>query len=74
MKFDVDYDKTFENEILLKAKKIGGGGTFKNDFFFANSDRKIFFIKTLYLVPISTPISFIWVPCSIAEISYSQKS
>jgi hypothetical protein len=26
MKFDVDYDKTFKNEILLKAKKIGGGG------------------------------------------------
>ncbi len=37
MKFDVDYDKTFENEILLKAKKIGGGGALLKTTFFSQT-------------------------------------
>ncbi len=68
MKFDVDYDEILKNRLSLKTKKNWGGGAFKNEIFFANLDRKIFFVKTFHLGPISSSISFIWVPCSELEI------
>ena len=50
------------------------GGLRKMLIFFANSDRKIFLIETHHLSPISFSISFIWVPCSEAEIQHTEKS
>jgi len=67
MKFYADYDWIQKN-----SQKDGGGGDRKNDFFFANADYNIFFIKSVHLGPISSSISFVWVPCSEAEIKHFQ--
>jgi hypothetical protein len=68
MKFDADYDEILKNRLPLETKKNRGGGGFKNEVFFASFDRKFFFVKTFHLDPISSSISFIWVPCSELEI------
>ena len=45
MKFDVDYDQTLKIGILLKAKKILGGGLRKKKIFFRKLRSKKTFHK-----------------------------
>jgi hypothetical protein len=43
MKFDVDYDEILKNRLLLKTKKIeGGGAVSKTKFFSQTPIEKIF--------------------------------
>jgi hypothetical protein len=49
MKFDVDYDEILKNRLLLKTKKIEGGGRFQKRNFFCKLRSKNVFHKNLLL-------------------------